>query len=193
MSNHCTILSCILVGLGVSLAVGPASAADTPGTASTPTVVFVCKYGSVKSLVATERFNRLAEQRGLTVRAISRAANTEVKHDKVPEKVLYELSLEGYNVANIPDPSVITPAEAAKALRVVHISLTTSDTEADPMSRAATELARDRIEHWDNIPRMFNDWHKARGLMLPRVDAMIDEFAKNPQFAKKQAESVASK
>lgn len=40
------------------------------------TVVFVCEHGTAKSLIAREWFNRLAAQRGIAARAVSRGVNT---------------------------------------------------------------------------------------------------------------------
>jgi protein-tyrosine-phosphatase len=190
MSIYHAVTSCILgAGLGAALACGSAFAADPPasGAKSSPAlVVFMCKYGSVKSLAAAERFNRLAELRGLDVRAVSRAPNTTVKHDKVPQKVLYELSLEGYDITKIPDPAALTPEEAARAVRVVQIDVSNDDAKADAMPKEVTELTRGRIERWDDVPPMTNNWHNARAKLIPRVDAIFDEFMKNPELARKQ-------
>ena len=37
-------------------------------------VVFVCEFGTAKSLMAASYFNQLAEQKGLAVRALARAS-----------------------------------------------------------------------------------------------------------------------
>jgi protein-tyrosine-phosphatase len=197
---HRTILSCILTAsLGAALACGPAFAADAPNASpnwAQPTVVFVCKYGSVKSLVAAERFNRLAEQRGLAVRAISRAANPENVHAKVPELVVRQMALEGFKVADVK-PQVLTPEEASAALRVVHISLQGED---DPISAVAQATSHAPIEVWDDVPSMLRlidasgapkgpvdltgrTYQMTRGLLIPHVDALVEELAKKQSSA----------
>ena len=195
MSIYRAVLSGLLTaGFGAALACGPAYAAGEPNATprwAQPTVVFVCKYGSVKSLVAAERFNRLAAQKGLSVRAISRAANPENVHEKVPELVARQMALEGFQVANLK-PQVLTPEEAAAALRVVHISLQGED---DPISAVAKATSPVPIEVWDDVPSMLRPsdaggnptgapdltgrtYHKTRGLLIPHVDALVDELAK---------------
>ena len=175
----------LAAGFGAALACGPAFGADPSNTAAKPaqqTVVFVCKYGSVKSLVAAERFNRLAEQRGLSVRAIGRAANPGTLHTEVPDLVARQLTLEGYNVANY-QPRVLTPEEAAAAIRVVHISL---QGEPDPASSVAA-AAHVAEERWDDVPTMLmgadgqidnsgGQYAKARSQLVPHVDALFKEL-----------------
>src|SRR5262249_61970728 len=41
------------------------------------TVVFVCEHGAAKSVVAAAYFNRLAAERGLSVRAVARGADPQ--------------------------------------------------------------------------------------------------------------------
>lgn len=188
MLKNRTVSSCILlVGLGVALVGGPVSAADPSAALSKPggqTVVFMCKYGSVKSLVAAERFNKLAEQQGLSVRAIGRAANPGTLHTDVPEVVARELALEGSNVSNY-QPSVLKPEEATNAIRVVHISL---QGEPDPDSTVAASVHATE-ERWDDVPTMLigpdgkvdqtgQQYTKARAKLVSHVDALFDEIAK---------------
>jgi protein-tyrosine-phosphatase len=177
----------VLASLGIALTCGPVCAAepaDALSKAPHPTVVFMCKYGSVKSLVAAERFNKLAEQQGLSVRAIGRAANPGTLHTDVPEVVARELALEGSNVSNY-QPSVLKPEEAASAIRVVHISL---QGEPDPDSTVVASV-RGTEERWDDVPTMLigsdgkvdqsgQQYTKARARLVSHVDALFDDIAK---------------
>jgi hypothetical protein len=190
MSTYRAASSLFLVAaFTAGLLSGSAVAAESQTSASDPghpTVVFVCKYGSVKSLVATERFNRLAELRGLSVRAIGRAANPGTIHDEVPEVVARELTLEGSNVANY-QPGILKPEEAARAVRIVHISL---QGEPDPDSSVAASVHMPE-ERWDDVPTMLigpdgnidqtgRQYNKARSVLVSHVDALFEEIAKKP-------------
>ena len=42
-----------------------------------PVVLFVCEHGSTKSTVAAAHFNKLAGERGLKLRAVSRGTNPD--------------------------------------------------------------------------------------------------------------------
>jgi hypothetical protein len=191
MSIHTAVSSCILAaGVCFAFAFEPARAVDTPDTTAKPakaTVVFLCKYGSAKSLWAAERFNKLAEQRGLAVRAIGRAANPgSFVHTRVMDGVVRGMALEGSNVADYK-VQVVTPEEAAAATRLVHISL---QGEPDPDSSVATALHL-REERWEDVPSMLRGpdgaldksgraYNQAVIQLLPRVDALVDEIANKP-------------
>jgi protein-tyrosine-phosphatase len=184
MSNYRVVSSfALLLGLSSAFITSPVLAAE-PQTAGRPTVVFMCKYGSVKSLVAAERFNKLAEMRGVSVRAIGRAANPGTIHDDVPEVVARNLTLEGSDVSTY-QPQVLKPEEAAAAIRVVHISL---QGESDPDSAVAASVHVPE-ERWDDVPTMLigpdgkvdqtgQQYNKARSLLVSHVDALFEEVAK---------------
>jgi hypothetical protein len=106
------------------------------------------------------------------------------------------MELEGYKVAEVK-PQVITADEAAKAVRVVHISL---QGEEDPISAIAKSNARVALERWDDVPSMLRPsdakgiptgaadltgrtYQKTRGLLIPHVDALVDELAKSSSVA----------
>lgn len=199
MVSRNTILGGVFAAtVTVACLAGPAAAQQPSPNASfaEPTVVFVCKYGSVKSLVAAERFNRLAEMRGLKVRAISRAANPENVHAKIPELVAHQMALEGFKVADVK-PQVLSAEEATAALRVVHISLQGED---DPISAVAKMKAPVPIEVWDDVPSMLRlldasglprgpvdttgrTYQSTRALLVPHVDALVDELSKTQSTA----------
>jgi protein-tyrosine-phosphatase len=184
MSNYRVVSSfALILGLGSALVASSALAAE-PQTSGRPTVVFMCKYGSVKSLVAAERFNKLAELRGLSVRAIGRAANPGTIHDEVPEVVARNLALEGSDVSNY-EPRILKPEEAAAAIRVVHISL---QGEPDPDSAVAASVHVSE-ERWNDVPTMLigpdgkvdqtgRQYNKARSLLVSHVDDLFEEVAK---------------
>jgi len=193
MSIHRAVSSCILIaGVCAAFAFGPARAADSRDATATAkpaqaTVVFVCKYGSAKSLWAADRFNKLAEQRGLSVRAIGRAANPgSFVHTRVLDGVVRGMALEGSNVADYKI-QVLTPEEAAAATRLVHISL---QGEPDPDSAVAAALHVPE-ERWEDVPSMLRGpdgtldksgraYNQAMIQMLPRVDALVEEIASKP-------------
>src|ERR1700755_547517 len=59
-------------------------------------VVFVCEHGTVKSVVALEHFNRLAEARRLDVVGVSRGTRPD---SVVPDVVSRGLLLDGFDVS----------------------------------------------------------------------------------------------
>lgn len=85
--------------MGAALTAGAAYGADPAGVEANRTrekVVFVCEHGSSKSLVAATLFNKMAEQRGLTVRALSRAVSEKTVDKQVPENLARTMALDGF-------------------------------------------------------------------------------------------------
>ena len=150
-----------------------ALAADAPET-----VVFICSHGTIKSLAAAQRFNKMAAERGISVRAISRAANDKTVDKSVPDKVAAAMVKDGYYVDEVV-PKVLSQGEAAKAAKIVHVSL--EDPSDDPDAKAAAGVA---VQRWDGIPSGLRDYPTMSKMINERVDAMVEEFAKKKTAAK---------
>jgi arsenate reductase (thioredoxin) len=179
MSHHHAVSRRVLaLAFGAAFACGPALGAGpsrSSATSDEPTVAFVCAHGNVKSLMAAERFNRLAEQRGLKVRAISRAANPETLFTKVPESLAKDMGREGYRVADV-QPQALSREEASRAVRLVHISLEGPlDLSKDPDPRFAAPGA---VERWNGIPNGLTQFETANRMISARVDELIEQFAR---------------
>ena len=74
-------------------------------------VVFVCEHGSAKSLVAASLFERMARERGVEARAISRGTAPDAS---VPPAVVEALRADGFDVAAFR-PQALTGADVAAA------------------------------------------------------------------------------
>jgi arsenate reductase (thioredoxin) len=123
-------------------------------------VLFVCLHGSAKSLIAAEYFNRLAAARGLGVTASS--AGTE-PDTEIPPRVVQGLRADGIDVEGrrLRRP---TPADVEGAAAVV--------TFACDLGELASRAPR--IERWDDVPAVSEDFAKARTAIVARVTALLD-------------------
>ena len=65
----------LLLSLALLVVARPAIAQ----TSDSATVVFVCEHGTVKSVIALAHFQRLARERGLPLRAISRGTAPDAR------------------------------------------------------------------------------------------------------------------
>jgi len=128
-----------------------------------PNVLFVCLHGSAKSLIAAEYFNRLAAERGLPARAVS--AGTE-PDDATPPRVTQGLGADGIDVAGWR-PRRPTPADLDGSAIVVTFACDL----ADLASRAP------RIERWDDVPAVSEDFKRARDVIVARVTALLEDPA----------------
>ena len=150
----------------LALALGSQLGAQSPDTASqdeTTRVVFVCEHGSVKSLVAAVYFNRSAEERGLTYRAVARGVAPE---PSVPASVREGLRTDGFPVSDFV-PQALTKLEVSHARLVVSFD------------QDVTQVVRStRYLKWDGLPGVLADYPRGRDAIVERVDALIDELAR---------------
>jgi len=133
------------------------------------TVVFVCEHGNVKSLIASEWFNKMARERGLAVRAVSRGVRPETP---VPPAIAERLRLDGIDVRAFA-PRALAPGDLEGAPRVVMIGV-------EPpvwVGRAGV-----RVDRWDGIPPATERYQASRDALRSRIEALIDSLkAKAPR------------
>ena len=125
-------------------------------------VLFVCLHGAAKSVLAAADFERLARERGLDARA--EFAGTEPDPEIAP-KVLAALGAEGVDLRG-QRPRRVTREEVEGAARVVTFGCDLGD--------AAVPGAR--IERWDGVPAVSDDFDKARATIDARLARLVDEL-----------------
>ena len=128
-------------------------------------VVFVCRNGVAMSVWSAAYFNRLAAERGLRERAVSRAALPSYR--EVPLRMRVALALEGYRLDGYR-PRVISAADARAAELVVSI-----DTELPP----AVSVRDGSLERWQGFPPMREQYLPSRAALAERVEALVARLA----------------
>ena len=134
-----------------------------PLGARIPNVLFVCLHGSAKSLIAAEYFNRLAAARGLPARATSSGTEPD---DAIPPRVTQGLGADGIDVAG-RRPRRPTQADLDESAVVVTFACDLGDLA----SRAR------RIECWDDVPAVSEDFKRARDVIVARVTTLLEDPA----------------
>lgn len=152
-----------LLGSGAAGGPSPRPVAS-PVPAEPPSVVFVCEHGSVKSLVAALHFQRLAQQRGLAVRASSRGTQPD---DAVPAAVARALAADGFDAAGFR-PRALRAEELRAAWRTVALGV-----DLTALGEGA------RVARWDDIPPVSVDYAAARAALLRRLEALLEEFERD--------------
>jgi arsenate reductase (thioredoxin) len=138
------------------------SAGTRKPTPKTQIVVFVCEHGSAKSVVATAHFNRLAKERNLKLRAISRGTNPD---KELPAGTINGLKADGLE-ANEKEPKKLSKADVANSVRVVAFcKIPEAYTSATP------------VVQWDDVPPMSEDYNKFRDIIVERMKRLLDELA----------------
>jgi len=156
-----------LAVLIVSVAInGPLAHAGEAAAAAQPaTVVFVCEHGSSRSLLAATLFNRIAEQRGLAVRALSRAVSATTVDTKVPPRLVQSMSGDGFHVEAF-QPQALSPAEAAGASRVVVINYDGPLDSAGPRP----------VDHLDDVAPASIEYDKAKRAITSYIESLLADF-----------------
>jgi arsenate reductase len=126
-------------------------------------VVFVCEHGSAKSLVAASFLERMAKERGIAVRAVSRGTAPDAS---VPAAVVESLRDDGFDVAAFK-PQRLREADVLAADRVVAIGVDLGEVGAK---------ARAGVVRWDDIPPFSASYPKARQAILSRLSALFDDL-----------------
>jgi len=155
------------MGIALATALLAVLAADpapepTPG----PThVVFVCEHGSVKSVIAMAWFERLARERGLDLRAVSRGMTPDAA---VPAAIADRLRQDGFDLGQF-QPSAFSKQDLEGAGRVVAIGVDTASVSA------ASSVP---VEVWDDIPSATQHYDQARDALRARIEALLATLRK---------------
>ena len=126
-----------------------------------PIVLFVCEHGSAKSTIAAAHFNKLARERGLNVKGISRGTDPD---ESFPTNVTAGLRSDGLQAEESRPKRVRDSDFAAAACIVVFSELPTAH---------STNL---RIHDWSDVPPVSEDYGIARDEILKRMDSVIEDL-----------------
>jgi arsenate reductase len=126
-----------------------------------PTIVFVCEHGAAKSVVAAAHFNKLAAERGLPFRAISRGTAPD---PAVPAGIATGLKNEGLMLPAAFAPTAFAATDLNGATRVVTFDVTLPSATSAPISR------------WDKLPAFSDGYTPASAAIARRVNDLLREL-----------------
>jgi protein-tyrosine-phosphatase len=144
--------------------VAGAQPAQTPPEVNSSIIVFVCEHGAAKSVIAAAHFNRLAAEKGLPYRAVSRGTKPD---DVVAPAVKSGLASEGLDVSNWK-PKAVADEDIRRAKSVV--SLATDLPATKPM-------AKPKLLEWNAIPPISENYEAARDAIVKLVTDLVDKLA----------------
>ena len=125
---------------------------------SDPTIVFVCLHGAAKSVLAAHCWNRLARERGLSVRATFAGVEPD---PEIAPRVAAALAAEGADLRG-ERPRRVTADEIVGAWRVVSFGC-----DLGPLAPGVP------VERWDEVPAVSDGFEAARAAIEQRVAALI--------------------
>jgi arsenate reductase len=157
---HILLVAALLLSVEANVE-GQRAAKTRKATGPMPTIVFVCEHGAAKSVIAAAYFNKLASERGLSVRAISRGTNPD--KDLAP-KAVEGLKADGLTVGR-EQPKRLSEADVSQSIRVIAFC------ELPEAYRGR------RVEQWnDVIPSVSEDYNRARDAIVERVNHLVDQM-----------------
>lgn len=158
----------VLVSLAALASALRPSSEPAGGLDEDASIVFVCRNGVAMSVWSALTFNRLAAERGLPVRAGSRAALSA--YTEIPWRMRLALVLDGFRIAGYR-PRVISTEDVQRAERVVLIDTALPETAS---SRGAA------IESWGGFPPMREEYFASRAALRARVEELVERIAASP-------------
>jgi len=159
-----TFARSIFAAIALTVIAQAAQAAELAG-GKPSSVVFICEHGISKSLVAAMLFNRMAEQRGLAVRAVSRAVSPQTLASKVPASLMQNMDDDGFPVRTFR-PQAVTPVDATGATRLVVIGY---DGSIDAIGNTPAE-------HWDDVPPASLEYDDAKRKITSHIETLLREL-----------------
>ena len=144
-----------------SLAATLTAGCATARRAASPTVLFVCEFGTAKSAISRELFRRRARDRRIAVTTFSRGLKIE---DHVSSLLRQRLAAEGINPA-ADTPKVLGPRDWRRAEIVIAFN---------PLP---PEVPAAKVRDWTDLPSINDDYARTRAMLDQRLEALLDEIA----------------
>jgi protein-tyrosine-phosphatase len=144
--------------------------------AAAPSILFVCRHGSVKSVFARETLRRLAAEQGFGIEARSCGISPE---NHVTASL--EAALRSDDIAPPHGPSA---ALAQKDLDEADIVVVFDE---PPVS-----LRPKRVIDWTDVPSMVENYAVARAVLLPRLQRLLGDILEGAAAGTKPTARLAS-
>ena len=137
--------------------------AQESGKAAPQVILFVCEHGAAKSVIAAAYFNRLAAEKGLSYRAITRGVNPD---QEISSRIVGGLASDGLDVSAWK-PQKISDADVDNADRVITLACSLPKKES---SKAV------KVTEWNNVPEGA-DYKATRKAIVDRVTELVNTLA----------------
>ena len=162
-ANRILIVATIAAAAGLPAGLR-AQKRDAGAPLKPPTVLFMCPHGAAKSVLASAYFERLAKERGLSVRVESGGTDPD---PAVSAAVADHLKRQGYPAPG-SNPRKVTPEDFESADVVISIGCDLS----------GLGQPRGRLVRWDEVPPPSEDFARADEAIRKRVIQLIEELVR---------------
>jgi len=125
-----------------------------------PVIIFVCEHGAAKSVVAAAYFNKFALETGLEFRATARGINPD---EELSPKAIAGLLADNLTLTETT-PQKLSLADVQSTQRII----TFCELSAEYQSKV-------RVEQWDGVPPVSEDYQKARDEIVERINQLLKD------------------
>lgn len=147
----------LVLSASCAVLIRPASAQGAP--AVTPCVLFICRYGTVKSPIGRELLRQRASEQGVAVISCSRGLTLE---DHITPGLAQALRADGIDIWSEPR-RVLDPSDIARADVVV------------AFDRLSADLPQPTHD-WSDFPSFNEDYAVARAELDVRLTPLLDDL-----------------
>jgi arsenate reductase len=121
------------------------------------TVLFVCRHGAAKSVLAAADFRRLAAERGLDIGAVAAGLD--------PDPQVAPVLIDALPADHLGDhkPRAVTAADLSSAARVITFNLAPNE----------LRIPSPTVERWDDVPSVNENLKAARRAIGRHLDRLI--------------------
>ncbi|MBI3579738.1 MAG: hypothetical protein HY089_10050 [Ignavibacteriales bacterium] len=134
-------------------------------TKSKPIILFVCEHGAARSTIAAAYFNKMATERGLNYQAAFRGTDPDTS---LTPDTKNGLTQDGFDV-HIWKPMLVSNQDITNASQIITFDCTLPD--SDSITK--------RVEQWNGIPPISNDYRIARNAIIEKVKGLITDLSKH--------------
>lgn len=125
------------------------------------TLVFVCEHGAAKSIIAAAYLNKLARDRNLHLTALARGTQPDAE---LSAKAVSGLLSDGLSPTETM-PTKLNMEDLESAHQVIGFCILPEE-----YSQKA------RVECWDGVPPVSEDYERARDAILAHLKALMDHL-----------------
>jgi protein-tyrosine-phosphatase len=129
-------------------------------------VVFVCEHGSVKSVIASEWFNRMAAEKQIPIRAVSLGVDPD---ENIPKPIYENLKKDGFELSGFK-PKRFEESEITDAMMVVAIGID----EKSLINRKDL-----KIVNWSDIPPASTNYDASRNAIREHIKVLFEAIDTN--------------
>lgn len=125
---------------------------------TTPTIIFVCEHGAAKSIIAAAYFNRLAQEKGLSLTALARGTNPD---SELSPKTIAGLQQDGLSTTETT-PQKLSIQDVTSAQRIISFCELPVEYQQKTI-----------VEQWEDVPPVSEDYNKARNAILAHLNFLM--------------------